>query len=101
MDSRTPAQRAASRENGRRGRGPTTEDGKRRSAQNSTKHGLTGGQITVQGEDPTPGTTFSRITSICISRSEQASTTAFRRLRRPHGGSGEPRQSKQAPSDRR
>jgi hypothetical protein len=52
MDSRTPAQRAASRENGRRGRGPTTEDGKRRSAQNSTKHGLTGGQITVQGEDP-------------------------------------------------
>ncbi|MEX1133755.1 MAG: hypothetical protein WED83_02805 [Acidimicrobiia bacterium] len=37
---RTERQAEASRENGRKSRGPTTADGKRRSAENSTKHGV-------------------------------------------------------------
>ncbi len=37
---RTPAQIAASRNNGRRSRGPTTDAGKRRSSLNALKHGL-------------------------------------------------------------
>lgn len=37
---RTPAQIAASRVNGRRSKGPTTEPGKRRSRLNAMKHGL-------------------------------------------------------------
>ncbi len=37
---RTPAQIAASRANGRRSKGPTTEPGKRRSRLNAVKHGL-------------------------------------------------------------
>ena len=39
----TPAQSAASRANGARSRGPTTEAGKAASARNGTRHGLRGG----------------------------------------------------------
>src|SRR5262245_19266968 len=51
MSQRTPAQIEASRINGRRSLGPTTADGKKRSAQNSTKHGLTARDMTIPGED--------------------------------------------------
>ena len=50
--NRTPAQQAASRANGARSRGPTTEAGKACSARNGTKHGLRGGPFTLlPGED--------------------------------------------------
>jgi hypothetical protein len=40
--SRSAAQRAASRANGAKGRGPTSLEGKRRSRRNAAKHGLSG-----------------------------------------------------------
>jgi len=49
----TPAQIAASRQNGAKSRGPVTPEGKQRSAQNSLKHGLTAQHLTIPGEDPT------------------------------------------------
>jgi hypothetical protein len=49
----TPAQRAASRANGARSRGPATEAGKARAARNGTRHGLRGGPFALlPGEDP-------------------------------------------------
>jgi hypothetical protein len=50
--TRSPAQRAASRANGARSRGPTTDAGKARSARNGTRHGLRGGPfVLLPGED--------------------------------------------------
>src|SRR5262245_3496652 len=46
----TEAQRQASRVNGSRGRGPTSDAGKERSRTNSYKHGLTA-TVVVPGED--------------------------------------------------
>ena len=43
----TPAQSAASRANGARSRGPTTEAGKAASARNGTRHGLRGGPFAL------------------------------------------------------
>jgi hypothetical protein len=47
----TPDQIAASRANGAKSRGPVTAEGKRRSAQNSLKHGLTARRLMIPGED--------------------------------------------------
>jgi hypothetical protein len=47
----TAAQIEASRRNGAISRGPITAEGKRRSAENSTRHGLTARRITIPGED--------------------------------------------------
>lgn len=43
---------AASRANGNKSRGPITLEGKRISAQNSTRHGLLAQSIVLTGEDP-------------------------------------------------
>jgi hypothetical protein len=49
---RTPAQIEASRRNGSLSRGPVTSEGKARSAQNGTTHGLAGSKtIVLEGED--------------------------------------------------
>ena len=51
--SPTPAQAEASRSNGARGHGPTTPEGKARSALNGTRHGLRGSTFALlPGEDP-------------------------------------------------
>ena len=48
----SPAQQAASRANGARSRGPATDAGKARAAQNGTRHGLRGGPFALlPGED--------------------------------------------------
>ena len=49
---RTEAQIAASRENGAKGHGPVTREGKEQSAQNALKHGMTALRVTIPGEDP-------------------------------------------------
>src|SRR5689334_13409010 len=51
MRTPTPAQTAASIENGRRSLGPITEAGKQRSALNALKHGLTAQRLTIPGEN--------------------------------------------------
>jgi hypothetical protein len=45
--SRSPTQQSASRANGARSRGPITEAGKARAAQNGTRHGLRGGPFAL------------------------------------------------------
>jgi hypothetical protein len=47
----SPAQIFANRENAQLSTGPRTEAGKRTSSRNSTRHGLTGTQIVMPGED--------------------------------------------------
>src|SRR5437588_531225 len=41
-----------SRQNGAKGRGPTSTDGKRRSSMNACKHGMRARSLTLPGEDP-------------------------------------------------
>jgi len=50
--SRTNAQSEASRRNGALSHGPATEDGRSRSAQNATTHGIFSSQVILPGEDP-------------------------------------------------
>ena len=47
MSTRTPAQIEASRKNGAKSKGPSTEEGKSRSSQNAIKHGLSAHKIVV------------------------------------------------------
>ncbi|MFZ1425738.1 MAG: hypothetical protein WAS21_03090, partial [Geminicoccaceae bacterium] len=50
--SPSPARQAASRTNGARSRGPTTDAGKASAARNGTRHGLRGGLFALlPGED--------------------------------------------------
>jgi len=50
QNTRTEAQREASRQNGSLSAGPVTEEGRRRSSQNSTKHGLFSTRIVLANE---------------------------------------------------
>ena len=43
---------AANRVNAQKSTGPRSLEGKRRSSQNATKHGLTATQVLIPGEDP-------------------------------------------------
>ena len=47
----SPAQILANRENAQRSSGPRTTEGKQAASRNSTRHGLTGTQIVIPGED--------------------------------------------------
>jgi hypothetical protein len=49
----TPAQILANRDNAQRGTGPKTLEGKQTASRNATRHGLTGTQIVMPGEDAT------------------------------------------------
>jgi len=49
-ESRSEAQREASRQNGKHSNGPTSEQGKSRSSQNSTTHGLRSSRIVLINE---------------------------------------------------
>jgi len=48
----SPAQILANRDNAQRSTGPKTTAGKQAVSRNATRHGLTGGQIVMPGEDP-------------------------------------------------
>jgi hypothetical protein len=48
----SPAQILANRENAQHSSGPKTLEGKQSASRNSTRHGLTGTQIVMPGEDP-------------------------------------------------
>lgn len=48
----TPAQILANRNNSQLSSGPKTAEGKQASSRNATRHGLTGTQIVIPGEDP-------------------------------------------------
>jgi hypothetical protein len=48
----TPAQILANRDNAQRSTGPKTQEGKQTASHNATRHGLTGTQIVMPGEDP-------------------------------------------------
>ena len=50
MSERTPAQIEASRLNGAKSQGPTTEEGKATSSQNGVKHGLLATSVVIKGE---------------------------------------------------
>jgi hypothetical protein len=52
---RSPAQIEASRRNGARSRGPVTPEGRRRSAMNAMKHGLTADSFTLAPEEDEEG----------------------------------------------
>ena len=47
----SPAQILANRENAKRSSGPRTQEGKLAASRNSLRHGLTGAQIVIPGED--------------------------------------------------
>src|SRR4051812_38627845 len=47
----SPAQILANRENAKRSSGPRTREGKEAASRNSVRHGLTGTQIVIPGED--------------------------------------------------
>jgi hypothetical protein len=49
----SPAQIFANRDNARKSSGPKTIEGKQASSRNATRHGLTGAQIVMPGEDAT------------------------------------------------
>ena len=49
----SPAQRAANARNAQKSRGPTSEEGRRRSSMNAIKHGLTAKMVLMADEDPT------------------------------------------------
>ena len=48
----SPAQILANRQNSNLSSGPKTREGKEASSRNATRHGLTGKQIVIAGEDP-------------------------------------------------
>jgi hypothetical protein len=48
----SPTQILANRENAQRSSGPKTQEGKQTSSRNAIRHGLTGAQIVMPGEDP-------------------------------------------------